>query len=72
MKILLVSTYGGINPLGYRLTKEGHNVTMYVKHPADKHAGDASIKKVEDWTDHVNDADLILFGDLDMLKKPNL
>lgn len=65
MKILILSSWGGGTSLGWRLSKEGHDVKMWIKpHKGEKsHVGDGFVKKVDSWEPLKSWADLIITDD---------
>jgi len=63
-KFLFVSLEGLSVDLAWTIAKEGHDVKYYVKVPAEREIGDGFVEKVEDWEEHIDWADVILFDDV--------
>ncbi|NPV89133.1 hypothetical protein HPY42_06505 [Coprothermobacteraceae bacterium] len=69
MNILIISALADSSGLGVRLKAEGHNVLYYIHMDAEKETCDGILDKVDDWREHVDWADLIIFDDVDQ-KEP--
>lgn len=63
MNILILSQWGGGTALGWRLTKEGHRVIMWIKNKDYKTVGDGFIKKTPEWESLAPKSDLIIIDD---------
>ena len=62
-KFLFVSIDALIGDLAWVVKKEGHEVRYYIREPAQKDVCDGVLEKVDDWKDHVDWADIIVFDD---------
>lgn len=69
MNILIVSALADSSGLGVRLAGEGNTVRYYIHMDAEKETCDGILNKVDDWQEHVEWADLIIFDDVDQ-KEP--
>lgn len=61
--ILMVSSEGNSCSLGWRLTKEGHSVLMWIKEKQYERVGDGFVKKTPKWEGLKATSDLIIFDD---------
>lgn len=64
MIVLFISDKGEGYALANMFVEEGHRVKMYCKHTNTKEDSSESqnIQKVEQWQQHIRDADLVVFG----------
>lgn len=69
MNILIISALADSSGLGVRLKAEGHNVLYYIHSEAEKETCDGILDKVEDWREHVEESDMVIFDDVDQ-KEP--
>lgn len=60
-KFLFVSRWGEILDLAYAIQEEGHTVKLCIEDKASKEIGFGFVKKVSQWRDHVDWADIIIF-----------
>ncbi len=63
-KFLFVSWESLSGDLAWEIKKEGHEVKVYIKRNEDKEVYDGLLDKVEEWEDHVDWADIIVFDDV--------
>jgi phosphoribosylamine---glycine ligase len=63
-KYLFVSYDGLITDTAWTLVKEGHDVKYSIQNPADKEIGDGFVPKVDNWEEHTEWADVIIFDDV--------
>lgn len=63
-KFLIVSALAETVGLAIRLMAEGHEVLYYIHSKGEKDCGDGFLNKVEDWREHVEEADLVFFDDV--------
>ncbi len=63
-KFLFVSFEGLIHDLAWQVQKEGHDVKYSIKAADQKDVGDGFVPKVDDWKDHKDWADCIVFDDV--------
>ena len=63
-KFLFVSWESLSGDLAFQIKKEGHEVKAYIKSESDKDVYDGFFEKVEDWNQHVEWADVIIFDDV--------
>jgi phosphoribosylamine--glycine ligase len=68
-KFLIVSCLGESVGLAIRLMAEGHEVLYYIHEKAEADCGDGFLNKVDDWRDHIEEADVVFFDDLDQKHK---
>lgn len=61
-KFLFVSWESISGDLAWQIQKEGHKVKVYIKDKDDTY--DGILEKVDDWKDHVDWADVIVFDDV--------
>ncbi len=64
IKFLFVSWESLSGDLAWQLKKEGHDVRAYIKSEEDKDVYDGFFEKVEDWEEHKDWADIIVFDDI--------
>lgn len=64
-KFLFVSHESLSGDLAWRLTKEGHEVKVFVEVKSDQDCYDGFLEKVSDWRPHVGWADVIVFDDVE-------
>ncbi|MBI2445506.1 phosphoribosylamine--glycine ligase [Candidatus Micrarchaeota archaeon] len=62
-KFLFVSDIALIHDLAWAVSNEGHAVKYYVKAATEKDVGDGFVDKVDDWKEHKDWADVIVFDD---------
>jgi len=53
-----------VGDIAWQIKKEGHNIKFYTKNPEDKEVADGFFEKVENWKEHVDWADVIVFDDV--------
>ncbi|MFH2106053.1 MAG: phosphoribosylamine--glycine ligase [Candidatus Micrarchaeota archaeon] len=63
LKILFVSIDALIGDMAWAIKKEGHEVKYYIKEEDQKDVCDGFVDKVDNWKEHVDWADLIVFDD---------
>ncbi len=63
LKFLFVSWEGLSTDLAWNVKKEGHEVKFWVKTEEDRDVGDGFLEKVEQWEEHKDWADIIVFDD---------
>ena len=63
-KFLFVSWESLSGDLAFQIKKEGHEVKAYIKSESDKDVYDGFFEKVEDWNQHIEWADVIVFDDV--------
>lgn len=63
-KFLFVSTDGLHVDPAWRILREGHEVRYCIENEAEADIGDGFVPKVEDWREHVDWADMIVFDDV--------
>ncbi|MEE2526870.1 phosphoribosylglycinamide synthetase C domain-containing protein [Hyphobacterium sp. HN65] len=61
---LFVSTDGLHVDPAWRILREGHEVRYCIENPAEADIGDGFVPKVDDWREHVDWADIIVFDDV--------
>ena len=66
-KYLFVSYDGLITDTAWTLVKEGHEVKYSIQNPADKEVGDGFVPKVDNWEEHTDWADVIIFDESALL-----
>ena len=59
MKVLILSEYGNGNSLAHQLTKEGHDVEMFIRFGSGV-SDRGFVNIVESWRPHIVDADLVI------------
>ena len=64
-KFLFVSRLGLIHDLAFQVLQEGHAARYCILSKADKDVADGFIEKVDDWNEHKDWADVIVFDDSD-------
>ncbi len=64
LKFLFVAWESLSGDLAWQLTKEGHEVKMYIKAEGDKEVFDGFVPKVDKWEPYVDWADVIVFDDV--------
>ncbi|MBI5226032.1 phosphoribosylamine--glycine ligase [Candidatus Micrarchaeota archaeon] len=62
-KFLFVSDIALIHDLAWDVSKEGHLVKYFVKAATEQDVGDGFVDKVDDWKEHKDWADCIVFDD---------
>lgn len=62
-KFLFVSDIALIHDLAWSVSKEGHDVRYFVKAASEKDVGDGFVEKVDDWKEHKDWADVVVFDD---------
>jgi phosphoribosylamine--glycine ligase len=65
MKFLFVSRYSLIHDLASQIQKEGHEIKYAILSKAEKEVGDGFVPKVDNWEEHKDWADIIIFDDSD-------
>lgn len=65
LKFLFVSLESLSGDLAWSIKKEGHQVKAYIKEKTDADVYNGFIDKVEDWKAHVDDADVVVFDDVE-------
>jgi phosphoribosylamine--glycine ligase len=60
-KFLFVSQEAGSIDLAWEIRKEGHDVKFCIINKPDKDVGDGFVEKVDDWQEHKDWADVIVF-----------
>src|SRR5487761_678122 len=63
-KFLFVSWESLSGDLAWQLSKEGHQVKMYIKAKSDADVYDGFIEKVDAWEAHKDWADVVVFDDV--------
>jgi phosphoribosylamine---glycine ligase len=63
-KFLFVSFDGLIMDTAWQIVKEGHDVLFCTDNPADMEVGDGFVQKAQNWREHVDWADVIIFDDV--------
>ena len=53
-----------VGDIAWKIKQQGHNVKFYTKNPEDKEVCDGFFEKVDNWRDHVDWADVIVFDDV--------
>jgi phosphoribosylamine--glycine ligase len=61
---LFISTDGLHVDCAWRVLREGHEVRYCIQNEAEADIGDGFVPKVDDWRDHVDWADVIIFDDV--------
>ena len=64
-KFLFVSLESLSGDLAWQIKKEGHEVKAYIKAKSDLDVYDGFIDKVENWEEHIDWADIIIFDDVE-------
>jgi len=64
MNFLFVSYDGLIGDIAWNVIKEGHEVRYSIENPDDQEVGAGFVQMVDDWKDHVDWADVIVFDDV--------
>lgn len=64
-KFLFVGHEALSGDLAWSLTKEGHEVRIFIDAPSDRDCYDGFLEKVDDWKKHVKWADVIVFDDVE-------
>jgi phosphoribosylamine--glycine ligase len=62
-RFLFVSLSGLIGDIAWQIVKEGHEVRYSIDNPAERDIADGFVPKVDDWKQHVDWADVIVFDD---------
>jgi phosphoribosylamine--glycine ligase len=65
LKFLFVSLESLSGDLAWTIKKEGHEVKAYIKEKDDADVYNGFIDKVDDWKAHVDNADVIVFDDVE-------
>ena len=60
-KFLFVSRWGETLDIAYTVQEEGHFVKMFIEDKASREIGFGFVKKVNDWKNHIEWADIIIF-----------
>lgn len=63
-KFLFVSISGLIGDIAWQVTKEGHEVLYYIQAESERDIADGFVQKTNNWEDHVDWADVIIFDDV--------
>ncbi len=61
---LFISWSGLISDIAWQTVKEGHEVKYYIDAQSEKEIGDGFVNKVDNWQEHVDWADVIVFDDV--------
>lgn len=64
VNILFVSISGLITDIAKTCSEEGHRVKLFIEEESEKEIGDGFVEKVDDYTQEINWADLIVFDDV--------
>ncbi|MFC1651686.1 phosphoribosylamine--glycine ligase [Patescibacteria group bacterium] len=67
-KFLFVSLESLSGDLAWQLTKEGHQVKIYIKSKKDEDVYNGFVEKVKSWEEYKNWADVIIFDDVEFGK----
>src|SRR4051812_11791435 len=65
MRFLFVSRFALIHALALQVKKEGHDVRYAILSKPDRIVGDGFVEKVENWEEHKDWAEIIVFDDSD-------
>lgn len=63
-KFLFIALESLSGDLAWTLSKEGHQVKMYIKSESDKDVYDGFVEKVSSWEKHIDWADIVVFDDV--------
>lgn len=63
-RFLFISTDGLHVDPAWRVLREGHEVRYCIENPKEADIGDGFVPKVDDWREHVDWADIIVFDDV--------
>ncbi|MBI4709070.1 MAG: phosphoribosylamine--glycine ligase [Candidatus Portnoybacteria bacterium] len=63
-KFLFVSWISLSGDLAWKIKKEGHEVKVYIENKAEADVYDGILDKVQDWKEHIDWADVIVFDDI--------
>lgn len=63
-KFLFVSWESLSGDIAWQLKKEGHQVKIYIKDQDNRDVYDGFLDKVENWEDHIDWADVVVFDDI--------
>ncbi len=63
-KFLFVSDTALISDIAWQVVKEGHDVKYYIGEEDDRDSADGFVPKVQNWKEHVDWADVIIFDDV--------
>jgi phosphoribosylamine---glycine ligase len=63
-KFLFVTKEALITDIAWRIKQEGNEVKYFIESQNDKDIGDGFVEKVDDWKQHVDWADVIVFDDV--------
>jgi phosphoribosylamine--glycine ligase len=64
-RFLFVSVFGAIIDLARKVASEGADVRMWIQSKDEKRIGDGFVTKVDDWKAEVDEADVIVFDDVE-------
>jgi len=64
LKFLFISLDGLISDIAWQVVKEGHDVRYFIEHESERTLGDGFVPKVDNWEEHVDWADVIIFDDV--------
>jgi phosphoribosylamine--glycine ligase len=64
-KFLFVSSFGGIADLARQCISEGSEARLWIDGKTEKRVGDGFVPKVDDWKEHVDWADVVVFDDVE-------
>jgi phosphoribosylamine--glycine ligase len=64
-KLLFVSSFGGIADLARQCIAEGSEAKLWIDGKTEKRVGDGFVPKVDDWKEHVDWADVVVFDDVE-------
>ncbi len=65
LKFLFVSLESLSGDLAWQLTREGHQVKVYIKEKNDMDVYNGFVEKVDDWRIFVDESDIIIFDDVE-------
>lgn len=66
---LFISYDALIRDVAWQCVREGHSVKYYIENPAEREIADGLVPKVDNWKEHVQWADVIVFDDVGNGKK---
>ena len=61
---LFVSPEADVTDLVWQIKKEGHQVKMWIENVRQKDVGDGFVDKIDDWKQHIDWADVVVFDDI--------
>lgn len=64
LNFLFVTYSGLITDIAWRIMMEGNAVKFYIRDTSEKEIGDGFVEKVENWEEHVDWADVVIFDDV--------